>query len=183
MVGTNWFLSKGIYSFFMALLSAAMNCAYEIRQMMRWRTSSQSSFLVKLEQESANPHARSIGLRRAWNFRNRPGINCSFQPVPMRGGADTVQSKGSKSPIPRVAERFSLRTFSKKRPRRRRLSRTGGTLQDPAWYRGNALADVKGAPGCGKNYCCLLDAGLINPDGSPVDASPATGLPSINTKP
>jgi hypothetical protein len=48
---------------------------------------------------------------------------------------------------------------------------------------GCAKGDASCDPGCGKNYCCLLDKGLINPDGSPVDASPATGLPSINTKP
>ncbi|MDZ7583953.1 MAG: TadE/TadG family type IV pilus assembly protein [Thiobacillus sp.] len=55
---------------------------------------------------------------------------------------------------------------------------TNGCLP-PGCTQGDASCD----PGCGKNYCCLLDAGLINPDGSPVDASPATGLPSINTKP
>ena len=55
---------------------------------------------------------------------------------------------------------------------------TNGCLP-PGCTQGDASCD----PGCGKNYCCLLDAGLVNPDGSPVDASPATGLPSINTKP
>ncbi|MFP5407659.1 MAG: TadE/TadG family type IV pilus assembly protein [Gammaproteobacteria bacterium] len=49
----------------------------------------------------------------------------------------------------------------------------------PGCTQGDASCD----PGCGKNYCCLLQKGLINPDGSPVDASPATGLPSINTNP
>ncbi len=47
----------------------------------------------------------------------------------------------------------------------------------PGCTQGNARCD----PGCGKNYCCLLEKGLINPDGSPVNASPASsGLPSIN---
>ena len=53
---------------------------------------------------------------------------------------------------------------------------TNGCLP-PGCIRGDASCD----PGCGKNYCCLLDKGLVNPDGSPVDASPVTGLPSINT--
>lgn len=46
----------------------------------------------------------------------------------------------------------------------------------PGCEEGDAGCD----PGCGKNYCCLLDEAPINPDGSAVDTSPATGLPSIN---
>lgn len=49
----------------------------------------------------------------------------------------------------------------------------------PGCVQGDASCD----PGCGKNYCCLLEKGLINPDGSPVAASPVTGLPSIIEKP
>lgn len=48
---------------------------------------------------------------------------------------------------------------------------------------GCAKGDAGCDPGCGENYCCLLDAGLVDRDGSPGDASPATGLPSINTNP
>ncbi len=47
---------------------------------------------------------------------------------------------------------------------------------------GCAQGDARCDPGCGKNYCCLLDKGLVNPDGSPVDSTPdASGLPPINT--
>lgn len=49
---------------------------------------------------------------------------------------------------------------------------------------GCAQGDASCDPGCGKNYCCLLEKGLINPDGSPVDTAPdASGLPPINTQP
>lgn len=57
------------------------------------------------------------------------------------------------------------------------------TAPDGCLPPGCAQGDASCDPGCGKNYCCLLDAGLVNPDGSPVDASPATGLPPINTRP
>ena len=33
----------------------------------------------------------------------------------------------------------------------------------------------------GKNYCCLLERGEINPDGTPIDAKPISpDVPSIN---
>jgi hypothetical protein len=57
------------------------------------------------------------------------------------------------------------------------------TAPDGCLPPGCAQGDASCDPGCGKNYCCLLDAGLVNPDGSPVNASPATGLPPINTRP
>lgn len=37
---------------------------------------------------------------------------------------------------------------------------------------GCAQGDPSCDPGCGKNYCCLLNQGLINPDGTPVNATP-----------
>ena len=46
----------------------------------------------------------------------------------------------------------------------------------PGCQQGDASCD----PGCGKNYCCLLNSGQINPDGTPVNATPAPStLPSI----
>lgn len=57
------------------------------------------------------------------------------------------------------------------------------TAPDGCLPPGCAQGDANCDPGCGKNYCCLLDAGLVNPDGSPVNASPATGLTPINTRP
>lgn len=57
------------------------------------------------------------------------------------------------------------------------------TAPDGCLPPGCAQGDANCDPGCGKNYCCLQDKGLINPDGSPVNASPATGLPPINTRP
>jgi hypothetical protein len=39
----------------------------------------------------------------------------------------------------------------------------------PGCTQGDASCD----PGCGKNYCCLLDKGLVNPDGSPVNSTHA----------
>jgi hypothetical protein len=46
----------------------------------------------------------------------------------------------------------------------------------PGCQQGDATCD----PGCGKNYCCLLQQGLINADGTPVDAnSNSSSLPSI----
>lgn len=35
-------------------------------------------------------------------------------------------------------------------------------------------------PGCGLNYCCLLDKGLINPDGTPVNPAPTANPPTGN---
>jgi Flp pilus assembly protein TadG len=37
---------------------------------------------------------------------------------------------------------------------------------------GCAQGDPSCDPGCGRNYCCLLEKGLINPDGTPVNATP-----------
>ncbi len=50
----------------------------------------------------------------------------------------------------------------------------------PGCEQGDASCD----PGCGKNYCCLLEKGFIHADGSPVSGEPApSGLPSINERP
>ena len=40
--------------------------------------------------------------------------------------------------------------------------------------------DPKCDPGCGKNYCCLLERGEINPDGTPIETPPRSDVPSIN---
>lgn len=50
----------------------------------------------------------------------------------------------------------------------------------PGCTQGDASCD----PGCGKNYCCLLDKGLINPDGTPVGStSDASGLSPTHAHP
>ena len=50
----------------------------------------------------------------------------------------------------------------------------------PGCEQGDASCD----PGCGKNYCCLLEKGQINADGSPVNSgSDSPGLPSTNARP
>lgn len=44
----------------------------------------------------------------------------------------------------------------------------------PGCEQGDASCD----PGCGKNYCCLLETGQINHDGTPVgDGAPNSGVP------
>ena len=48
----------------------------------------------------------------------------------------------------------------------------------PGCEQGDARCD----PGCGKNYCCLLDKGLVNPDGSPVNPG-STEPPATDAKP
>ncbi len=38
--------------------------------------------------------------------------------------------------------------------------------------------DARCDPGCGKNYCCLLEKGLVNADGSPVGDTAANSTPA-----
>lgn len=47
-----------------------------------------------------------------------------------------------------------------------------------------ACSPVSCDPGCGKNYCCLLETGQIKPDGTP-NSSPVPKSSSIpeNIKP
>jgi hypothetical protein len=47
----------------------------------------------------------------------------------------------------------------------------------PGCQQGDASCD----PGCGKNYCCLLDKGLINPDGTPVGDGTAPNSSAPNS--
>jgi len=53
---------------------------------------------------------------------------------------------------------------------------------DPVGCRppGCAQGDPSCDPGCGKDYCCLLNKGLIDADGNPVSTAPAPA-PSSNT--
>ena len=49
---------------------------------------------------------------------------------------------------------------------------------------GCTQGDLSCDPGCGKNYCCLLEKGRVNADGSPANSSSgSTGLPSSNARP
>jgi hypothetical protein len=55
------------------------------------------------------------------------------------------------------------------------------TAPDGCLPPGCEQGDVSCDPGCGKNYCCLLEKGLINPDGTPVNSTPVPASPpSIN---
>lgn len=47
----------------------------------------------------------------------------------------------------------------------------------PGCEQGDASCD----PGCGKNYCCLLEKGLIKPDGSPAGNAATHGAPAPDT--
>lgn len=107
-----------------------------------------------------------------------PAIEAGNASIPGPGNDGKPEDPGPADPGPGLPKCDAMDPACKNPPK---AECDPATDPDGCLPPGCAQGDASCDPGCGKSYCCLLDKGLINPDGTPVNATPVPANSSLPT--